>query len=90
MVVLVTGSSKGIGSSIIKEFAKNKYDVIINYNNDYKSALELKEYVESTYKVNADIIRNIISFLAENEQYGNDWSVEIAELDKILDIILRQ
>ena len=41
-------------------------------------------------EVNADIIRNIISFLAENEQYGNDWSAEIAELDKILDIILRQ
>lgn len=41
-------------------------------------------------EVNADIIRNIISFLAKNEQYGNDWSVEIAELDKILDIILRQ
>ena len=61
MVVLVTGSSKGIGSSIIKEFAKNKYDVIINYNNDYKSALELKEYVESTYKVNADIIKCDIS-----------------------------
>ena len=41
-------------------------------------------------EVNADIIRNIINFLAENEQCGNDWSVEIAELDKILDIILRQ
>ena len=40
-------------------------------------------------EVNADVIRNIISFLAENEQYGNDWSVEIVELDKILDIILQ-
>lgn len=40
-------------------------------------------------EVNADIIRNIISFLAEKEQYGDDWSIEIAELDKILDIILR-
>lgn len=39
-------------------------------------------------EINADVIRDIINFLAENEQYGNDWSVEIAELDKILDIIL--
>ena len=39
-------------------------------------------------EVNADIIRNIISFLAENEQYGYDWSIEITEPDKILDIIL--
>lgn len=41
-------------------------------------------------EVNADIIRNIISFLAENEQYSDDWSVEIVELDKILNIILGQ
>lgn len=39
-------------------------------------------------EANADIIRDIINFFAENEQYGNDWSVEIAELDKTLDIIL--
>ena len=41
-------------------------------------------------EINADIIRNVISFLAENEQYGDDWSEEIAELDKVLDIILWQ
>lgn len=41
-------------------------------------------------EINADIVRNIISFLAEKEQCGNDWSIEITELDKILDIILRQ
>lgn len=39
-------------------------------------------------EINVDVIRDIINFLTENEQYGNDWSVEIAELDKILDIIL--
>lgn len=38
--------------------------------------------------VNADIIRNIIMFLVENEQYGDDWAEEIAELNKILDIAL--
>lgn len=38
-------------------------------------------------EINTDIIRNIISFLAENEQYGDDWHEEIAELDKIIDIV---
>ena len=28
--VLVTGSSRGIGASIIREFAMNNFDVIIN------------------------------------------------------------
>lgn len=41
-------------------------------------------------KINADVIRYIISFLAENEQYGDDWSAEIEELNKVLDIALGQ
>lgn len=39
-------------------------------------------------EININLIRNIITFLAENEQYGDDWHEEIAELDKILDIVL--
>ena len=30
--------------------------------------------------INTDTIRYIIAFLAENEQYGDDWGEEIAEL----------
>lgn len=37
--------------------------------------------------INADIIRNIAAFLHDNEQYGDDWSEEIAELDKIIDLL---
>lgn len=37
--------------------------------------------------INTDTIRNIIAFLAENEQYGDDWGEEIAELEKIIDIV---
>ena len=43
-VVLVTGSSMGLGSSIIEEYAKNIYDVVINYLNHEKEAFELKKY----------------------------------------------
>lgn len=37
--------------------------------------------------INADIIRNIAAFLHENEQCGDDWSEEIVELDKIIDLL---
>ena len=35
----------------------------------------------------ADTIRTIISFLRENEEYGDDWSEEIKNLDSLLDEI---
>ena len=37
--------------------------------------------------ISADVIRNIAAFLHENEQYGDDWSEEIAELDKVIDFL---
>jgi 3-oxoacyl-[acyl-carrier protein] reductase len=45
-VCLVTGGSRGIGRSTVLEFAKNGYDVVINYVNDYVSANKVKEEVE--------------------------------------------
>lgn len=37
--------------------------------------------------INTNILRNIVTFLSENEQYGDDWSVEIAEMDKLIEYI---
>ena len=61
MNVLVTGSSRGLGKAIIIEYAKNGYDVIINYNTSEKDALELKDYVESNYKIKSLVIKCDIS-----------------------------
>ena len=46
--VLITGSANGIGASIAKEFAKNKYNVIINYNTSKDEALTLKSELEKS------------------------------------------
>jgi 3-oxoacyl-[acyl-carrier protein] reductase len=48
-VVLVTGSSRGIGAQTAIEFAKNGYDVVINYKEDKESAERLKNYIEKEY-----------------------------------------
>ena len=47
--VLITGGSRGIGKETAKEFAKNGYNVVINYVSDEKSALSLKEEFEEKY-----------------------------------------
>lgn len=59
--VLVTGSSRGIGKETIIEYAKNGYNVIINYNNSKKEALELEKHVMNQYNVNALTIKCDIS-----------------------------
>ena len=40
--VLVTGGSRGIGAATAREFAKNGYTVIVNYNNSEGEAIELQ------------------------------------------------
>ena len=45
--VLVSGSAKGIGAAIIKEFAKEGYNCVINYNTSLEEALELKKEIEA-------------------------------------------
>ena len=38
-VVLITGASRGIGSSAARAFSENGYNVILNYNNSKEQAL---------------------------------------------------
>ena len=45
-VVLVTGSSRGIGKATILEFASKGYNVIINYKKEDSNAKNLKEEIE--------------------------------------------
>ncbi len=64
-VVLVTGSSRGIGRATIIEFAKEGYDVVINYNNSYDEAISLKDKVEKEYNVRSLVVKCDVSL--ENE-----------------------
>ena len=45
-VVLVTGSTRGIGKATIIEFASKGYNVVINYVSSEKEANELKGLLE--------------------------------------------
>jgi 3-oxoacyl-[acyl-carrier protein] reductase len=49
--ILITGASRGIGASIAEEFAKSGYNVVINYNNSYEKALELKEKLKGNIEI---------------------------------------
>ena len=59
--VLITGASRGLGSSIARVFAKNNHNIILNYNNSEKEALilaqELRKYNVEVLPIKADITK---------------------------------
>lgn len=71
-VVLVTGSSLGLGREIIRLLAGN-YEVILHYNNSYNDALSLKEEIDKKY--NKDVMMVKCDLSSEKE------------IDSMLDVI---
>ncbi|MDO4500562.1 MAG: 3-oxoacyl-[acyl-carrier-protein] reductase [Erysipelotrichaceae bacterium] len=77
-VVLVTGSSRGIGKELAISFARNGYDVVINYNGNQKAAEETLEEV-SKYSNDSIIIKANVAngeeveamFKTIDEHYGH-------------------
>ena len=89
--VIVTGGSRGIGAAIVKELAKEKYNVVLNYNNSEEAAKQIqKELEERNIKIEifkADVskreeVKNLVKFTLE--KYKNiDVLINNAGIDQI-------
>lgn len=79
MNVLITGSARGLGSAIAKEFAKNNYDIIINYNKSEKEALNLKDELKK-YKTKVTLIKADVS----NEEEVKSMFAKIDNLNILI------
>ncbi len=53
--VLVTGGSRGIGKAIVEKFAKEGYNVILNYSRSEAAALEIASKYDNVKAFKADI-----------------------------------
>ncbi len=60
-VVLVTGASNGIGASTLEVFAKNNYNVVLNYNSDSENAKRIKNDLENKYNIKCLIVKADVS-----------------------------
>ena len=83
-VALVTGSSRGIGAFTVREFAKNNYNVVINYVNSEDEALSLKEEVERLYKVEALVVKADVSKEEEVKKLIDVTYKEFKRIDVIV------
>lgn len=82
--VLVTGSSIGLGSSIIRKYASNNYDVVITYLTHEDEAIKLKNEVTSKYGVNALIVKCDISNEKDIENLKNEVLDNYGKLDVLV------
>jgi len=89
--VIVTGGSRGIGAAIVKELAKEKYNVVLNYNNSEEAAKQIqKELEKQNIKIEifkADVskreeVKQLVKFTLE--KYDNiDVLINNAGIDQI-------
>ena len=82
-VVLVTGSSSGIGRELVRSLASN-YEVIIHYHNNYDSAIALKEEIDTKYNTNALMVKCDLS----KEEEINDMLNTIYDRYNNIDILI--
>ena len=84
-VVLITGSSKGIGKATAVEFAKiGEYKVVINYLTDKANAEELSNYLKEEYKTETLVIKADVS----NEEQVKNMIQEIIDKFGKIDVLV--
>ena len=84
-VVLITGSSKGIGKATAVEFAKiGGYKVVINYLTDKVNAEELSNYLKEEYKIATLVIKADVS----NEEQVKNMIQEIIDKFGRIDVLV--
>ena len=82
--VLVTGSSIGLGSFIIKKFASNNYNVIINYNTNKDETMKLKDEILNEYNIEVLIIKCDISNENDIENMKDTIINKFGKLDVLI------
>lgn len=81
--VLITGASRGIGKAIAIGFAKEGYNIGINYHNNIKAAEETLEEVLK-YNVDADIFKADVSNVSEVEKLAGSFIKRFGKIDILI------
>ena len=81
---LITGSSRGIGRAIAILFARNNYNVVINYNKSEKEAQELYDML-SKENLSVKIFKADVSNVQEANALVNYTIGQFENIDVLVD-----
>ena len=88
-VVLITGSSKGIGKATAIEFAKiGGYKVVINYLTDKENAEKLSNYLKEKYKIERGSETLVIKTDISNEEQVKNMIQEVINKFGRIDVLV--
>lgn len=83
-IVLITGSGKGIGKAIAIELAKNGYDIVINFLNSQKEAMELAQDLRQQYSIRTLAIQADVSKEDEVDRMFTLVEQQLGEVDILI------
>ena len=82
--VLVTGSSIGLGASIIRKYASMGYNTIITYNSHKDEAIQLQKEIKDKYNTESLVIKCDISKEEDIENLKNEIISKFNKLDVLV------
>lgn len=83
-VAFVTGGSRGIGKAISERFAKEGYNLVINYKENDKQANEIKKQLEEKFEIEVMIIKTDLS----KEESINNMIDEVYKKYSKIDVLV--
>lgn len=82
--VLIIGGTSGIGISIATLMAKNNYDILLTYFNNYDKAMGIKNEMINKYNVNVDIFYLDIRSESSINEFYNRVSQKYKDIDVLI------
>lgn len=80
-VALITGGTRGIGKAIADKFAREGYDLALNYMRKKKNAEQTKNELEQEYGIHVGIFKANIGEMEQVKQLFNEIDEAFGRLD---------